>query len=135
MSLFDIRMPAARRGWMAPLVGVATTFMVTTFAVGAPLAALYAIEQDWTRDGIRATLALYFLLSGVLAMILFVFSGLVGVATAQNMGLLAGAVLLGTAVAGIIARRISLGVFRYVVVAVTVVGSLSLLVREGLLAI
>lgn len=131
MSLFDIRMPAARREWMAPLVGGATTFMVTTFAVGAPLAALYAIEQDWTRDGIRATLALYFLLSGVLAMILFVFSGLVGVATAQNMGLLAGAVLLGTAVAAIIARRISLEVFRYVVVAVTVVGSLSLLVREA----
>ncbi len=135
MSLFDMRLPGAQKRWMAPLVGGATTFMVTTFAVGAPLAAIYAIEQDWPRDTIRATLALYFLLAAVLAMILFAASGLIGMATAQNMGLLAVAVLLGSAVAAAIANRISLRIFRYVVVAVTVGGSMLLLVREAVSAL
>lgn len=130
MSLFSIRLPGARKRWMAPLVGGSTTFMVTTFAVGAPLAALYAIEQDWSRDMIRATLALYFLLAAILAMILFWVSGLVNAGVVQNIGLLAIAVLAGSGVAAVIARRISLRVFRYVVVAVTVAGSVSLLVRE-----
>lgn len=131
MSLFSIRLPGARKRWMAPLVGGSTTFMVTTFAVGAPLAALYAIEQDWTKDTIRATLALYFLMAAILAMILFLVSGLVNTGVAQNIGLLAIAVLAGSGVAAVIARRISLRIFRYVVVAVTVAGSVSLLAREA----
>ena len=135
MSLFSIRLPGARRRWMAPLVGGSTTFMVTTFAVGAPLAALYAIEQDWSRDTIRATLALYFLLAAILGMILFAVSGLVNAGVVQNIGLLAIAVLAGSGVAAVIASRISLRIFRYVVVAVTVAGSVSLLVREALLAV
>ena len=135
MSLFSIRLPGARRRWMAPLVGGSTTFMVTTFAVGAPLAALYAIEQDWSRDTIRATLALYFLLAAILGMTLFAVSGLVNAGVVQNIGLLAIAVLAGSGVAAVIASRISLRIFRYVVVAVTVAGSVSLLVREALLAV
>ena len=135
MSLFSIRLPGARRRWMAPVVGGSTTFMVTTFAVGAPLAALYAIEQDWSRDTIRATLALYFLLAAILGMILFAASGLVNAGVVQNIGLLAIAVLAGSGVAAVIASRISLRIFRYVVVAVTVAGSVSLLVREAMLAV
>ena len=135
MSLFSIRLPGARKRWMAPLVGGSTTFMVTTFAVGAPLAALYAIEQDWSRDTIRATLALYFLLAAILAMVLFWVSGLVNAGVVQDIGVLAIAVLAGSGVAALIARRISLRIFRYVVVAVTVVGSVLLLVREALLAV
>ena len=135
MSLFSVRLPGARRRWMGPVVGLATTFMVTTFAVGAPLAALYSIEQDWSRDTIRATLALYFLMAAILGMILFTVTGLVTNGVAQNIGLLAVAVLAGSGMAAVIARRISLRIFRYVVVAVTVVGSVSLLVREALLAV
>ena len=135
MSLFNVRLPGARKRWMAPVCGSATILLVTTFAVGAPLAAIYAIEQDWSRDEIRATLALYFLLAAILAMILFAAVGMVGVTTAQNMGVLAIAAVLGSAVAAVVARRMSRRVFRYVVVAVTVVGSVSLLVREAVLAL
>ena len=135
MSLFSVRLPGARRRWMGLVVGSATTFMVTTFAVGAPLAALYAIEQDWSRDMIRATLALYFLLAAILAMVLFAVSGLVNTGVVQNIGLLAIAVLAGSGVASVIASRISLRIFRYVVVAVTVAGSVSLLVREVVIAV
>ena len=135
MSLFSVRLPGARQRWMAPVVGSATTLMVTTFAVGAPLAALYSIEQDWTRDTIRATLALYFLMAAALGMVLFAVTGLVNTGVVQNIGLLAVAVLAGSGVAAVIASRISLRIFRYVVVAVTVAGSVSLLVREALLAV
>ena len=135
MSLFSIQLPGARRPWTAPVYGCVTTFLVTAFAVGAPLGALYAIAQDWSRDTIRGTLALYFLLAAVLAMTLFWWSGLVSATTAANIGALAVAVLLGSGVAAVIANRISLRVFRYAVVAVTVAGSVSLLVREGLLAV
>ena len=135
MSLFSIRLPGARSRWMAPLVGGSTTFMVTTFAVGAPLAALYAIEQDWSRDTIRATLALYFLMAAILGMILFTVTGLVNNGVAQNIGLLAVSVLAGSGVAAVIASRMSRRVFRYVVVAVTVAGSVSLLVREAVSAL
>ena len=135
MSLFSVRLPGARRRWMAPMIGAATTFMVTTFAVGAPLAALYSIEQDWSRDEIRATLALYFLMAAALGMVLFAVTGLVDIAVAQNIAVLAAAVLAGSGVAALVARRISLRVFRYVVVAVTVAGSISLLVREAMVAV
>ncbi len=130
MSLFSIRLPGSRRSWMGPLCGTATTLLVTALAVGAPLAALYAIEQDWYPDTIRATLGLYFLLAAALALTLFAISGLVSVTTAQNVGALALAVLAGSAVAAVVARKISRRVFRYVVVAVTVAGSISLLLRE-----
>ncbi len=130
MSLFQIRLPGARSPWAAPVCGFIATLLVTTLGVGAPLAGLYAIAQDWFRDTIRATLGLYFFLASALALVLFAVTGLIGVTTAQNIGVLSLAVLAGTAVAAVIANRISLRAFRYVVVAVTVVGSISLLLRE-----
>ena len=130
MSLFQIRLPGARSSWAAPVCGFIATLLVTTLGVGAPLAGLYAIEQDWPRDTIRATLGLYFFLASTLALVLFSITGLIGITTAQNIGVLSLAVLAGTAVAAVIAHRISLRAFRYVVVAVTVVGSISLLLRE-----
>ena len=135
MSLFSVRLPGARRRWMALVVGSATTLMVTTFGVGAPLAAIYSIEQDWSRDEIRATLALYFLMAAALGMALLAVTGLVNIGVAQDIGLLAVAVVAGSGVAAVVARRISLRFFRYVVVAVTVAGSISLLVREVVLAV
>ncbi len=130
MSLFRIHLPGAQKPLAAPICGFITTLMATSLGVGAALGGLYAIEQDWSRDTIRATLGLYFFLAAALALVLFVASGLLGVTTAKNLGVLTLAVLAGSALAAVVARRISLQVFRYVVVAVTVVGSLSLLSRE-----
>ena len=130
MSLFRIRLPGARSRWAAPICGFIVTLLVTTLGVGAPLAGLYSIEQDWARDTIRATLGLYFFLASVLALVLFIATGLIPLATAQHIGALSLAVLCGTAVASVIAGRISLPAFRYAVVGVTVVGGVSLLLRE-----
>ena len=130
MSLFQIRLPGARRPLAAPLCGFVTTLPVTTLGVGAPVAGLYAIEQDWSRDTIRATLGLYFCLAAALAMALFLATGLVAVPVARNMGVIALAVAMGAVVAAVIARWMTSGFFRYVVLGVTVAGSVSLLVRE-----
>ena len=130
MTLFQVRLPGAQRPLAAPLLGFLTTLLVTTLGVGAPLAGLYAIEQGWSRDEIRATLALYFCLAAAVAMVLFLATGLVAVSTAQNMGVIALAVAAGAVVASLVARRMTFGVFRYAVLAVTVAGSVSLLTRE-----
>lgn len=130
MSLLRVRLPGAQSRAAAPICGLIATLLVTTLGVGAPLAGLYAIEQDWSRDAIRATLALYFFMASALALVLFAVTGLIGITTARDIGILSLAVLLGTGVAAVIASRISLRAFRYVVVAVTVVGSVSLLTRE-----
>ena len=135
LSLFRVRLPGARSRWAAPVCGFIATLLVTTLGVGAPLAGLYAIEQDWSRDAIRATLGLYFFLAATLALALFAFTGLIGLTTLQNIGAFSLAVLAGSAVAAVIASRISLQTFRYVVVAVTVVGGVSLLAREILRAV
>ncbi len=131
-SLFRISLPAARRRWAAPAFGFVTTLLVSTTGVGGPLAGLYSIEQDWSRDTIRSTLALFFFLASALALALFAVVGLVPVSTAQNIGLLAVAVALGAVVAGLVARRMTAVVFRYAVLAITIGGSISLLVRETL---
>ncbi len=130
MSLFQVRLPGARRRLAAPICGFTTSLLVTTLGIGGPLGGLYAIEQDWSRDTIRATLALYFFLAAGLAMGLFAAIGLVSLTTAQNIGVLALAVMLGSAVAAVVARRMSTQVFRYAVLAVTIGGSASLLIRE-----
>ena len=130
MSLFQISLPGARRRWAAPVCGFTTALMVTTLGVGGPLGGLYTIEQDWSRDTMRGTLALYFFLASGLAMVMFVAIGLVPTDTAQNIGVLAIAVVLGSGVAAVVARRMSLGFFRYAVLAVTIGGSASLLARE-----
>ena len=130
LILFRARLPGARRPLMAPLLGFVTTLLVTTLGVGAPLAGMYALEQGWSRDEIRATLALYFCLAAAVAMVLFLATGLVAVSTAQNMGVVALAVAAGAGVAALLARRMTFGAFRYAVLAVTLAGSVSLLTRE-----
>ena len=77
LSLLNVRMPAARTRWAAVGFGFTTTLLTTTLSIGGPLAGIYAIEQEWSRETMRATLAVYFLLAGVLGLALYVAVGLV----------------------------------------------------------
>ena len=130
MSLFQLRLPGARQKWAAPVCGFTTTLLVTTLGVGGPLGGLYSIEQDWSRDTIRATLALYFFLASSLALVLYIAVGLVPSNTALNIAIMAPAVVLGSVAAAFVAPRMSTRIFRYAVLAVTIGGSVSLLIRE-----
>ena len=77
LTLFDVRLPAARTRWAAVGFGFTTTLLTTTLSIGGPVAAIYAIEQDWPRETMRATLAVYFLLAGVLGLALYYVVGLI----------------------------------------------------------
>ena len=129
-SLFNVRVPAARTRWGAVGFGFTTTLLTTTLSIGGPLAAIYAIEQDWPRETMRATLAMYFLLAGVLGLALYFVAGLVTRETGYNIGLGIPAVLVGATAGGWLARRMSLRIFRYAVLAVIIGGCATLLTRE-----
>ena len=130
LTLFDVRLPAARTRWGAVSFGFTTTLLTTTLSIGGPVAAIYAIEQDWPRETMRATLAVYFLLAGVLGLVLYFLAGLIPQQVEYEM--LAGVpvVVIGSTLGGWLARRMSLRIFRYAVLLVIISGSSSLLIRE-----
>ena len=130
MSLFNVRAPGARTRWAAVGFGFTTTLLTTTLSIGGPLAAIYAMEQDWPRETMRATLAMYFLLAGVLGLALYAVAGLIPVAMAYNIGVGAPVVVAGATLGGWLARRMSLRAFRYAVLFVIIGGSGALLARE-----
>ena len=66
-----MRIPAARTRWAAIGFGFTTTLLTTTLSIGGPVAGIYSIEQDWPRETMRATLAVYFLVAGVLGLALY----------------------------------------------------------------
>ncbi len=130
LTLIDVRLPAARTRWGAVGFGFTTTLLTTTLSIGGPVAAIYAIEQDWPRETMRATLAVYFLLAGVLGLVLYFLAGLFPQQVEYEM--LAGVpvVVIGSTLGGWLARRMSLRIFRYAVLFVIIGGSTSLLIRE-----
>ena len=130
LTLFDVRLPAARTKWGAVGFGFTTTLLTTTLSIGGPVAAIYAIEQDWPRETMRATLAVYFLLAGVLGLVLYFLAELIPQHLEYEM--LAGipVVVIGSTLGGWLARRMSLSIFRYAVLFVIIGGSTSLLIRE-----
>lgn len=132
LVLFNVRITAARSRWGAVGFGFTTTLLTTTLSIGGPIAGIYAIEQDWPREQMRATLAVYFLLAGVLGLVLYAATGLIPREMVYNMGVGAPAVVAGSLAGGWLARRMSLRVFRYAVLFVIIGGCIALLGREAL---
>ena len=130
LTLFKVRLPATRTKGAAVGFGFTTTLLTTTLSIGGPVAGIYAIEQDWPRETIRATLAVYFLLAGVLGLVLYFLVGLIPRELEYEMAIGIPVVVVGSTLGGWMARRMSLGVFRYAVLFVIIGGSTSLLVRE-----
>ena len=131
LMLFDVRLPGARTRGGAVGFGFTTTLLTTTLSIGGFVAGIYAIEQDWTREQMRATLAVYFLLAGVLGLALYAVTGLIPREMVYDIGVGAPAVVVGALVGGWLSRRMSLEVFRYAVLFVIIGGCLALLGREA----
>ena len=132
LSLFNVRLPGARTRGGAVGFGFTTTLLTTTLSIGGFLAGIYAIEQEWTREQMRATLAVYFLLAGALGLVLYAAVGLIPREVAYNIGIGTPAVIVGAIAGGWLARRMSLRVFRYAVLFVIIGGCAALLGREAL---
>ena len=132
LSLFNVRLPGARTRGGAVGFGFTTTLLTTTLSIGGFLAGIYAIEQEWTREQMRATLAVYFLLAGALGLVLYAATGLIPREMAYTIGIGTPAVVVGAIAGGWLARRMSLRVFRYAVLFVIIGGCAALLGREAM---
>ncbi len=130
LTLLNVRLPLAEHRLSGPAFGFLTSLSVTTLSIGGPLAAIYVIAQRWPPQAMRASLAFFALLSGILAFILYIWVGLVHRETVANIGILLPGLLAGFGLAAILAPRLEARVFRYVVLAVIMAGGMVLLGRE-----
>lgn len=129
-SLKNVQLPLANNRAAGPVIGFFTSLAVTTIAIGGPLGAIYAISQKWKPDMLRASLALFFLASDVVAFPLYVATGLVHKDTLANIGILIPGLIIGFPLARFLVGRINERIFRYVAVAVIVVAGSTTLIRE-----
>ena len=129
-SLKNVQLPFANNRAAGPVMGFFTSLAVTTIAIGGPLGAIYAISQKWKPDMLRASLALFFLASDVVAFPLYAATGLVDRDTLANIGILIPGLIIGFPLARFLVGRINERIFRYVVVAVIVVAGSATLFRE-----
>ncbi len=130
LSLREIRLPYATFPGSGLCFGFITTLAVTAFTIGGLIAGVYAIAQRWPAQTVRATLATTFLISGIAQVILYAFTGLYSVGTLTMVGMLVPVLLVGFLVAGLLVRGLNERAFRYVVIAVVVLGGSILLARE-----
>ena len=112
------------------LAGFVVGVVLPAFGVGGPLVTLYLLTRIWGRQSIRAAMAFY-----LFALDVFGISGyaVAGLYTAERLNLIALMVipmLLGLGLGAVVLRVMSERIFRYAVVTIIVVSSLSVLVRE-----
>ncbi len=130
LVLFKVQIPWARHRWAGPIFGFLASLSITSLSIGGPLAAIYVMAQGWPPPVMRASLAVFFLSTYLLAFVLYFVVGLVDRDTLANAGLLVPGLLAGLVLASLIVNRINESVFRYAAIAVIIAGSLVLLGRE-----
>ena len=130
ISLKNIQLPFTGSRAAGPVFGFLTSLAVTTIAIGGPLGAIYAISQRWKPDMVRASLALFFLASDLVAFPLYAATGLVSKDTLANIGVMIPGLIIGFFLARILVHRINERIFRHVVIAVIIIAGSVTLVRE-----
>ncbi|MCH9018475.1 MAG: sulfite exporter TauE/SafE family protein [Chloroflexi bacterium] len=129
-SLKNVQLPFTRSRMAGPGFGFLTSLATTTIAIGGPIGAIYAIAQEWKPDRVRATLALLFIASDIMAFALYAATGLVGRDTLANIGVMIPGMIIGFGLAGLLVNRINDRIFRHAMIAVIVVAGSAMLVRE-----
>ena len=129
-SLKNIQLPFTRSRMAGPVFGFLTSMATTTIAIGGPIAAIYAIAQEWKPERVRATLALLFITSDITAFALYSATGLVGRGTLANIGVMIPGMIIGFGVAGVLVNHINDRIFRHAMIAVIVVAGSAMLVKE-----
>ena len=112
------------------LAGFGVGVVLPAFGVGGPMVTLYLLTRNWGRQSVRAAMAFYLLALDVFGIAGYAVAGLY---TAERLNLIALMVipmLLGLGLGSVILKMMSERVFRYAVVMLIVLSSLSVLVRE-----
>ncbi len=130
LNLRDLQLPIATFPGSGIFFGFITCLAVTAISIGGPLGAVYAMAQRWPAQTVRASLAAMFVLSGLVSVPLYAATGLYTRDTLVTVGLLTPGVLVGFGIAGLLVGRLNERAFRYVVIALVVLGGGMLLGRE-----
>jgi len=129
-SLKNVQLPFTRTRMAGPSFGFLTSLATTTIAIGGPIAAIYAISQEWKPERVRATLALLFIASDITAFSLYSVTGLVSRDTLANIGVMIPGMIIGFGLAALVVNRINDRMFRHAMIAVIVIAGSATLVRE-----
>ena len=131
-TALGLRVPASRPRLTGVAVGFVVGALLTGSGIGGPLVALHLLARGWSRQTMRASLALYFLVIESTGVVGYAVTGLF---TGERIGLIlvvTGPVILGFALATAIGRRMDERLFRTSVVAVVLATSVMVLGREAL---
>ena len=126
----NVRAPIPRGAVAGLVVAFVVSVMLNALGIGGPVIALYALAQGWSRNAVRGALSLYFLVVEAAGVVGYGFAGLL---TAERLWLILiviAPVLLGFWVATLLVRRMNDEMFRRAAVAVILVTSAMVLVRE-----
>lgn len=121
-----LRVPSA----FGPPMGLGAAILLGTMAIGGPVMALYALARGWAKNSVRGSLAFYFLAVTVVLAAGYAVAELYSPARLVLIGIAQGPVLLGAVLGSRLAHLMSDRIFRISVLALIIVSSLAVLVRE-----
>ena len=122
--LFTVRPRPLRRIW-AYLAGFATGAISGVFSAGGPPTIIYTTMTGWNKDEIKATLSVFFFISGVATAIGHAASGLTTVTVLRFLVFTGPAVFAGVVLGAYYSRRFSSeGYIRLVLVCLLLLGIL-----------
>ena len=104
--------------------------MLNALGIGGPLIALYALAQGWGRNTVRGALSLYFLCVEAAGVVGYGFAGLLTVERVWLIAIVTIPVVLGFWLGTQLVRRMNESMFQRAAVAVILVTSAMVLVRE-----
>ena len=104
-SALNVRYPLPRAGLVSPVFGFLGSMLVTGLGVGVPLVALFLVTQRWSGRVIRRSIAVYYLVVALGAMVLYGATGLLTIERVLVMLSLAPAVLVGFGLASLLVKR------------------------------
>ncbi len=125
---FRGRLPAG--GFLGLAVGFIVSVLINTTGIGGPIIVLYALSRGWTRNEVRASLALYFLVIEGTGVTGYIVSGLLTQERAMLVLIALAPLVLGFWLATHLVGRMNEIVFRRAVLSVITVASVVVLARE-----
>ena len=127
----NVKTPIPKGTIAGLVVAFVVSVMLNALGIGGPLIALYALAQGWSRNTVRGALSLYFLCVEVPGVVGYALAGLI---TAERLWLIAIVtlpVVLGFWLGTHLVSRMNEAMFRRAAVAVILVTSTMVLVREA----
>ena len=130
VTAFNFRGPIPKPHVVGPIVGFVVGLMLTTLAIGGPILALFMLALLWQRHAMRGSMSLYFLFIMLTAVFGYAVRGLYTSERAILTAIVTLPVVMGFLLGSRFARNMNERVFRNAAIAVIMVTSLVVLIRE-----